>query len=303
MLYSVRQLSTTTWASSREPNSSTLSNSSRTRPLRLSTKGFSYGEPSSMWVVTVPFIRHQSRRPQAMKLGTVVHAQKAGRSPGGDEGFEDRHQLVGVAGAADTHGQGLAGVLVDDVEQLQPAVVGGLVELEVEAQTWLGRSARRRVPPFSGRRRLRLRGTGRRRPSERHSRCVRLRLTVQLSRRRIECAVSESTRSPHNLAQQVSVVSSREYQRGLVTCGFLQSARSASGARNDYGSEGWGFESLPAQSTVQVRGDLSLRGTRRGRASPQKVHTSLEEAVEGVGNLDVPLREHVPIGVVGDRDR
>jgi hypothetical protein len=40
------------------------------------------------------------------------------RSPGGDEGLDDGHHLVGVAGSIHSHGQGLAGVLVDDVEQL-----------------------------------------------------------------------------------------------------------------------------------------------------------------------------------------
>jgi hypothetical protein len=36
-LYSIRQASTTTWATVRLVNSSTLSSSSRTRPLKLST--------------------------------------------------------------------------------------------------------------------------------------------------------------------------------------------------------------------------------------------------------------------------
>ncbi|HEV2760616.1 MAG TPA: hypothetical protein VGV86_13715 [Acidimicrobiales bacterium] len=40
--------------------------------------------------------------------------------------------LVGVASPAHPHCQGLTGVLVDDVQQLQPPVIGGLVELEVQ---------------------------------------------------------------------------------------------------------------------------------------------------------------------------
>ena len=59
-------------------------------------------------------------------------------SPLGDEGFDDGHDLVGVAAAAHAHGQGFTGVLVDDVQQLQPQVISGLVELEVERPDVVG---------------------------------------------------------------------------------------------------------------------------------------------------------------------
>ena len=54
MLYSIRQASTTTWASSSVAKSSILNSSSRTRLLNDSTKGFSQGEPGSMKAVLVP---------------------------------------------------------------------------------------------------------------------------------------------------------------------------------------------------------------------------------------------------------
>ena len=57
MLYSVRQDSTTTWAFTREPDSSTLSNSSLTRPLKLLTKGI------------------QTARPQLLQVGELGHLQ------------------------------------------------------------------------------------------------------------------------------------------------------------------------------------------------------------------------------------
>ena len=56
-----------------------------------------------------------------MRWGTTVEYQ----------GFDGGHDGVGVAAAADPHGQCLAGVFIDDVEQFQPAAVGGLIELEV----------------------------------------------------------------------------------------------------------------------------------------------------------------------------
>lgn len=57
MLYSIRQASTTTWASSSVANSSTLNSSSRTRLLKDSTNGFYHGEPGSMNAVRVPAVR------------------------------------------------------------------------------------------------------------------------------------------------------------------------------------------------------------------------------------------------------
>jgi len=49
-----------------------------------------------------------------------------------------RDDLVGVAGATDPSGRGFQGVVFDDVEQLQPAIIGGLVELEVESPEVVG---------------------------------------------------------------------------------------------------------------------------------------------------------------------
>jgi hypothetical protein len=54
------------------------------------------------------------------------------RAPLGHQGLDDGYDLVGIAGSPDPHGQGFAGVFVDDVEELEPAPVGGLVELEVQ---------------------------------------------------------------------------------------------------------------------------------------------------------------------------
>jgi hypothetical protein len=48
VLYSRRQASMTALASRRLPNSSMFRSSSRARPLKLSTKGFSHGVPGSM---------------------------------------------------------------------------------------------------------------------------------------------------------------------------------------------------------------------------------------------------------------
>src|SRR5918995_7220395 len=55
-----------------------------------------------------------------------------GRAAGGDEPVDDGHDVVGGAVPADVGGEGFAGELIDDVAQLQPPSVGGLVELEVD---------------------------------------------------------------------------------------------------------------------------------------------------------------------------
>ena len=55
----------------------------------------------------------------------------------GEPGQDGDHG-VGVGAAADVHGEGFAGVLVDDVEQLQSSAVGGLVELEVQRPYLVG---------------------------------------------------------------------------------------------------------------------------------------------------------------------
>ena len=61
-----------------------------------------------------------------------------GRSPLGDESLDDGDDLIGVAAAAHPRGQGFTGVLVDDVQQLQPPVIGGLIELEVQGPDVVG---------------------------------------------------------------------------------------------------------------------------------------------------------------------
>ena len=127
----MRQPSVTTCASRRVPNSSMFNSSSRTRPLKLSTNGFSHGDArfdvaGGRAVQTAPV----AQRP-GDELGPVVHPQMRRRAPLGDERVDDRDDIVGSAVASDAHGQRLAGVLVDDVAQLDPAAVGGLVELEV----------------------------------------------------------------------------------------------------------------------------------------------------------------------------
>ena len=47
-LYSIRQSCSSTWASKTEPNWQLFRNSSRRRPLKLSTQGFCQGQPGSM---------------------------------------------------------------------------------------------------------------------------------------------------------------------------------------------------------------------------------------------------------------
>jgi hypothetical protein len=66
------------------------------------------------------------------QLGPVVHPQMLRRAALAGEPVEHLADGVGVGAAADVHGGGLAGVLVDDGEQLEPPAVGGLVELEVQ---------------------------------------------------------------------------------------------------------------------------------------------------------------------------
>jgi hypothetical protein len=56
----------------------------------------------------------------------------------GDEPFQDGDDGVGAGGTVDVHGQRLSGVLVDNVEELETTLVGGLVELEVESPHVVG---------------------------------------------------------------------------------------------------------------------------------------------------------------------
>ncbi len=58
--------------------------------------------------------------------------------PLGDQAFDGVDDLIGVAGAPDAHVQSLRGVFVDDVQQLQPLVISGLVELKVDSPHVVG---------------------------------------------------------------------------------------------------------------------------------------------------------------------
>ena len=89
------------------------------------------GEPGSMKTVPTPLKRHQSATAAAMNSGPLSKRTKAGAPRVGDQPVEDGDDLVGVDGAVHDDGGALAGVLVDDVEQLQDAAVDGDVELEV----------------------------------------------------------------------------------------------------------------------------------------------------------------------------
>ncbi len=52
-----------------------------------------------------------------------------------DDLLEHRDGLIGADGPVDVHHQRFAGELVDDVQQLDDAAVGGLVELKSNAHT------------------------------------------------------------------------------------------------------------------------------------------------------------------------
>ena len=67
------------------------------------------------------------------ELRAVVAADELGRTATVDDRLLERgHGVVGVDEVVHDDGEGLAGVLVDDVEQLYGTAVHGLVELEVE---------------------------------------------------------------------------------------------------------------------------------------------------------------------------
>lgn len=99
----------------------------------------------------------------------------------GNEAFQHADQLVGSDGSGDLDCQELAGVPVAYVEQLEDLGVGGPVELEVHVPTprWAARGRRR---PSGGRGAAALvffflHVTFN--PPAHHSRCTRLRLTLQ----------------------------------------------------------------------------------------------------------------------------
>ena len=53
-------------------------------------------------------------------------------APSGDETLDAGDDLIGAHRACDVHGQGFSGVFIDNVQQFQPALVGGLIKLEVQ---------------------------------------------------------------------------------------------------------------------------------------------------------------------------
>jgi hypothetical protein len=63
----------------------------------------------------------------------VLGCATSGHQPG-----QDLDQVIGGAGAAHPHGQGFAGVLVDEVGQLHPPPISGLIELEVDRPDLVG---------------------------------------------------------------------------------------------------------------------------------------------------------------------
>src|SRR3954469_17088496 len=128
----------TTAASARQLNCSTSSSSSRRRPLKDSTNGFCQGEPGSM--NAVPARRKLTPVSERVRgqLRSVVTAHVRGRAALVGEALEHGHGLVGVDAAGDVDRERLAGELVNDVEQLDHAAVGGLIELEVQRPDLIG---------------------------------------------------------------------------------------------------------------------------------------------------------------------
>jgi hypothetical protein len=116
------------------------------------------------------------------QLGAVVAADEA-RGPAalGDQAVQDSDGGVGVDPPVNLDGQGLAGVLVHDVEQLEGPCLGGLVELVVQRPHMvrvLGGQPIRRVGGGAEALALAPLG-GTRRPSSRHRRWTALRLIIQ----------------------------------------------------------------------------------------------------------------------------
>jgi hypothetical protein len=72
------------------------------------------------------------------QLRAVVTAHVHGRAAQGGEPVKDGDGLVCVDGSRDVHRERLASELVDDVEQLDDAAVGGLIELEVDGPDVVG---------------------------------------------------------------------------------------------------------------------------------------------------------------------
>jgi hypothetical protein len=120
----------TVCASSTESNASTESTSSRTREPNDSTNGFCQGEQGSMKLRPQPTSRHQSPTALAAISGRVVHPYELRRGAAlADDLVEHPHGVIGVDRAGDADRERLAGVLVDDVEQLQRPAVGRSVDV------------------------------------------------------------------------------------------------------------------------------------------------------------------------------
>lgn len=67
------------------------------------------------------------------EFGSVVHPQECRGATIGDESGDGVGDIVTIDGVVDIDGQAFPGELVHDVQQFQPAVAGGLIELEIES--------------------------------------------------------------------------------------------------------------------------------------------------------------------------
>jgi hypothetical protein len=122
-LNSIRQSSTSTRASSRLLNASTASSSSRRRPPKLSLPGRPRLDEAGASPGEAPAVAQGV----GGQLRTVVTAKELQRGLAlGDQALQHRDGGVGIDPPFDGDRQGLAGVLVHDVEQLQDPTVQGL---------------------------------------------------------------------------------------------------------------------------------------------------------------------------------
>lgn len=80
------------------------------------------------------------------ELGLVVHAQMLRCSRSATRASVTATSSSASHGAAHSHGQRFAGVLIDDVAQLQPPSVRGLVELEVDGPDVVGTLGPEQLP-------------------------------------------------------------------------------------------------------------------------------------------------------------
>ncbi len=70
-----------------------------------------------------------------MNSGPLSNRTKAGAPRVSGDAVEGGDDRVGVDGAVHDDGETFAGVLVDDVQQLEGAAIDGDVELEIESPT------------------------------------------------------------------------------------------------------------------------------------------------------------------------